>query len=252
MRFHETVWGRINSDFNARFSPPEREFVKGDEVLSRGGADFCSPYVHKSDSRANLTVEDKALAYCHRYFRMHYASSYSVLKQEVVNPEDWKDALFIDFGCGPGTSGFAFADLVGDGNFRYVGVDRSPAMLEKAREFMGCCGINHQTLTTFPDRLHSATIVVFNFCFVLAHGTFRGDISKLSSAVRRIDDELGGKHTYIVYQNPHTDHAKTHENWQVLKREMRDIPSIFREGYRLTEYGRDNPVYCDILYRDKH
>lgn len=248
-KFREIVWERINGAFNARFSPLERERAESDEVLDYGSADFCEPYVHKSDSSGNLTVEDRALAYCHRYFRMHYDSSYAVFSQEVVNPEDWKDTLFIDFGCGPGTSGFAFADLVGGGNFRYVGVDRSPAMLKKTRKLMICCGIDYQALTGLPNKLHSANLVVFNFCFVLAHGTFRGDISKLSSAVKRIDDELGSKHTYIIYQNPHTSHSRIHENWRVLKREMGETFSIFSEGYRLVNYGRGNPVYCDILYR---
>lgn len=81
----------------------------------RGSADFCEPYQDRKDPGKKLTTEETVIAYCHRYFRLHYDSSYEVFSQ-FFNPKHYKNTLFIDFGCGPGTSGIAFRDFVQDGD----------------------------------------------------------------------------------------------------------------------------------------
>ena len=47
------------------------------------------------------------------------------------------NVVFIDFGCGPLTSGVAFWAAAGERNITYIGIDRAQSMLTKACEING-------------------------------------------------------------------------------------------------------------------
>ena len=76
-------------------------------VLDRGRTNFDESY-------QNYISEDKVLLYCVYYMPMHLYSSYHFYTRHIpligIN-----DIIFIDFGCGPLTSGIAFWLQRGEG-----------------------------------------------------------------------------------------------------------------------------------------
>src|SRR4028119_154136 len=135
---------------NNRFHNPtnteawKREVLKQDghyhtkQILERGRADFNTGF-------NGLTPHDKVIIYCYYYMQMHIVSSFhvfnssgSLLKDYILDPS--KNIVFIDFGCGPLTSGVALAwyyhslDPKKQHNFHYIGIDNCEAMIRKARE----------------------------------------------------------------------------------------------------------------------
>lgn len=254
-KFKNLVWEQIDKEFFDRFtSTEEQNHAKSDEVLKRGGADFCSSYA--DDAGRNLTTQDKVLGYCHRYFRMHYESSLAVLGElsksqgMVASP-----SLFVDFGCGPGTSGIAFADFIQGKDFRYVGLDISPEMLMKADELFNYCKSGNTSfckdfddLSDVADGVGTIAVAVLNFCFLLAPGTFKGDVTELCETVRRTVDRLKHASIYAIYQNPRR--RGFHCNWEQLKRQMEGFSSVAGTPKEITYHLQPNPIYCDILYRD--
>jgi len=146
---------------NNRFHNPtnteawKREVLKQDghyhtkQILERGRADFNTGF-------NGLTPHDKVIIYCYYYMQMHIVSSFhvfnspdSLLKDYVLDPS--KNIFFIDFGCGPLTSGVAlawyyrFLDPNKQLDFHYIGIDNCEAMIRKAREislrpgWIDCC-----------------------------------------------------------------------------------------------------------------
>lgn len=107
------------------------------EIVKQGRADFNTGF-------KGLTPHDKVIIYCYYYMQMHIVSSFhvftssaSLLKEYILKPS--KNIVFIDFGCGPLTSGVALAwyyhslDPKKQHNFHYIGIDNCEAMIRKAR-----------------------------------------------------------------------------------------------------------------------
>ncbi len=226
-----------------------------DEILARGSADFCVPHTDENEPGRNLTLNEKTLLYCYRYFRMHYESSYKVFEVLFGNCESFSTPLcLVDFGCGPATSGIALRDFIQSEDFHYIGVDRSAEMLKKAKELIEFCGT---TSTHFCENFYelpgvvekySSTVAILNFSFFLSPQTFQGNFSELSEVVKEVVQKFQNAHTYLVYQNPGSDNF--HYNWYNLKEEMKDFSSVEKTP-KLIYYGRPKPVYCDILSRSK-
>ncbi|MGI9558440.1 MAG: hypothetical protein ACR2NQ_02060 [Thermodesulfobacteriota bacterium] len=248
--FGKKVRDKIDSEFSRRFPDRKRQdYVTSDDVLGRGGADFCEPYLVGTP----VTVEERVLGYCSRYFRMHYDSSYEVFSWLFQNPEHFTNTLFLDFGCGPGTSGVAFTDFMKGGDFQYVGVDRSPEMLKRGEEFLSFCGVIDRIFCdggNLSSILYGrkAKIVIFNLCFSLGAGTFKGNIDELCALLNYSIEEISPKHAYIVYQNPEWQDSGHHVNWERLKSSAKGF-SPLQSTPRQVDYGRRYPVHCDILYK---
>lgn len=235
-------------DFCAAFSGSELSARQ--HVTGQGAADFCQPY-ENNDHR--FTAEERVLLYCHGYFDMHYNSSLMVLRQL---PALGRSALFIDFGCGPGTSGIAFRDYCRGCDFHYIGVDRAAAMLKKARRYIALC--RPASAVFYGDfaglrgaAFHSQkpATVMFNFSFLLSPNTFKGGnrgITVLRGVVGEVAARLPAADAYALYQNPAPDGF--HANWTSLKSRLSAFESL--PGFpKEIPYGAKNPVYCDILHR---
>ena len=74
-----------------------------------GRADFSCGYTHPAYGA--LTAEDKVALYCFMNMRSHFYASlatFDAFRAEIaVTLSSGEPILFVDLGCGPGTSGFA-------------------------------------------------------------------------------------------------------------------------------------------------
>ncbi len=237
-------------------------------ILERGSTDFTQSYAY--GVRTNIHPSDKAVLYCHHYyFDMHFSSSYAVFDAcfkkvfgRCFKPTDFDQALFVDFGCGPGTSGLAFAEWKGDANFYYIGIDRAGPMLKMAEDLFRRIGMPESNFfirkgsdflnalnfdKTYPHWLDSP-VVLLNFCFSLAPATFKGNTSGMLRLCNSLSSLLGrfkSAEAYVVYQNPvHHSEKNFHEHWEILKRQLLNSTLFCRP----VNYGRENSVHCEILH----
>ena len=229
------------------------------EILDQGRTNYDEFFY-------DLSPRDKVLLYCIHYMPMHLASSYhifSIHKQVFTTHlrSENNKVVFIDFGCGPLTSGLAFHASARQGNISYLGVESSQAMRNKAKEinqysprFSGFELISDYS--QLPDLLEDViaegdkTPIIFNFCYFLASYTL--NISHLSNAMEQIVEKYCDHNMCIVYQNPNL--SKLHENWESLREHLagfRSIPqsNIEEFSYDRLTYGsvHNASVYYDIL-----
>ena len=215
------------------------------------------------------------LLYCVYYMPMHLISSYHVF----VNTPFFSDfvtsvnneVVFIDFGCGPLTSGIAFWAFAEQRNIIYLGIDSSQAMGNKAQE-INQYGPNqyrdpffsrfelmiyYTQLTGLLDNAIAAvdkTLIIFNFCYFFASRTL--DINDLSDIMVQIVERYRDHNMCIVYQNPVSSLLST--NWRILKANLSWFRSITTQSnIQQFRYHRLNDgsihirnVYYDILYKD--
>ncbi|RKU13562.1 hypothetical protein C6502_04150 [Candidatus Poribacteria bacterium] len=237
-------------------------------ILDQGRANFDEPF-------NGLSPADQVLLYCVYYMPMHLVSSYHIsvhtrFFKNLVTSVDNK-VVFIDFGCGPLTSGIAFWAFTGRRNITYLGIDSSQAMCDKAKE------INQYGPKRYRDPFFSRfelmsyytqltgsldnaitvadkTLIIFNFCYFLASRTL--DINDLSDIMVQIVERYRNHNMCIVYQNPVSSSLST--NWRILKANLSRFRSIITQSniqqfryYRLTDgFPHDVRVYYDILYKD--
>ena len=119
------------ADIFEKFS--DQGYVTGlrEDVLDQGSTDFDAP----SSWRGKVyTPEHKVLLNCVIYMPMHLYSSYHLYNRVCGHVIEGENVVFIDFGCGPLTSGIAFWAAAGQRNITYIGVDISEHMLNKAAE----------------------------------------------------------------------------------------------------------------------
>lgn len=211
-------------------------------VLNRGSTDFDVP---SSWRGKDYTPEHKVLLNCVFYMPMHLYSSYHLYNRVCRHVIEGENIVFIDFGCGPLTSGIAFwtaARQRNITNITYIGVDSSVHMLNKAAEinaagpfrnsegpfyknFYKECNFN--SLPAYLNSLEKSnlgdTLILFNFSYVLAPMTFQGNIDELISVLHEV---VQAHHEYkkiaIVYQNPVYDGVN--QNWNKLKMEVINYP----------------------------
>ena len=214
----------------------------------------------------NLPPGDKVLLYCIHYMPMHLASSYHIFRvHEQVFTTHLRSVnnkiVFIDFGCGPLTSGLAFHDTAWQGNISYLGVESSQAMHDKAMEInqYSPCFSGFELISDYsqlPDLLENIitendkTPIIFNFCYFLASYTL--NISHLSDAMAQIVDKYCNHNMCIVYQNPNL--PKLHKNWECLIEHLAGFRSITQSNIEKFSFDRltygsvyNASVYYDIL-----
>ena len=177
------------------------------------------------------TPEHKVLLNGVFYMPMHLYSSYH-LYREYRQVIESKNVIFIDFGCGPLTSGIAFWAAAGQHNITYIGIDSSEHMLNKAREINTAGpfdnfdepfyknfhrGRNFNNLPAYLNKIEKGnsedTLILFNFSYVLAPMTFQGDINALIDMLLDVIQGNLGYKIAMVYQNI----SGGDENWKKLK-----------------------------------
>jgi hypothetical protein len=191
------------------------------EIVEKGRADFNTGF-------NGLTPDDKVIIYCYYYMQMHIVSSFhvftssdSLLKEYILTPS--KNIVFIDFGCGPLTSGVALAwyyrslDKNKELDFHYIGIDNSEAMIRKAieisepRAWRGCSFNflesyeDHDSILELSARDISSGkdqdyLIVLNYSYLFASSTL--DVSNLAELVKKILDNNKSHKICLLYQNP--------------------------------------------------
>jgi hypothetical protein len=231
---------------NNRFHNPtnteawKREVLKQDghyhtkQILERGRADFNTGF-------NGLTPHDKVIIYCYYYMQMHIVSSFhvfnspdSLLKDYVLDPS--KNIVFIDFGCGPLTSGVAlawyyrFLDPNKQLDFHYIGIDNCEAMIRKAREislrpgWIDCCFDflksykSHDYILELIDIYLSSGqykeyLIVLNYSYLFASNTL--DEKKLAELVQEILNTYKSHKICLLYQNPNKKDLNS--KWEEFK-----------------------------------
>ncbi|AFZ26649.1 hypothetical protein Cylst_4575 [Cylindrospermum stagnale PCC 7417] len=130
-----------NRDFDTIKAIVGKGQQNGKSYVISGQTEFDEPY-------EGLTPDERVLVYCYNNMKQHTVSQLYIFEKhsEVFEPyffESSKQVLFMDFGCGPLTSGIAVARYFSEHlqgknqklKFRYIGIDKAESMLRKAKDF---------------------------------------------------------------------------------------------------------------------
>lgn len=142
-------------------------------------------------------------------------------------------------------------------------------MLNQAKKFIDVYGVENQdfcqdfnALINVPFKYGDATIIIFNFSFLLENSAFKiqaSNMDKLLTILEKMINKIESNNILLVYQNPkNLDKIEiTHDNWQKLKELMSrygfksciEPPNILQ--YENKQQSRWFSTYCDILIPKK-
>ena len=206
-------------------------------ILRQGQSDFDQVSFDKS-SNEYYFPKDKVSIYCVHHMPRHLFGSYHIFTNYLTPMREKDKVVFIDFGCGPLTSGIAFRTFAGQCDIAYFGIDSSQTMLNKAaainkygpnkykdpffdkiqliRDYNGLTGLLDRYIEK-GDR----TQIILNFCYFFSSPTL--DITNLSDVLIQIMKAYNQHKMCFIYQNP--DHRsasglrrlKLYDKWEKLK-----------------------------------
>ena len=215
-------------------------------ILKQGQSDFDEVSFDKP-SNEYYFPKDKVSIYCVHHMPRHLFGSYHIFTKYLTPISEKDKVVFIDFGCGPLTSGIAFRAFAAQNDITYLGIDSSRTMLDKAAtinrygtntyknlffdkfELIG--DYNYNYLTKLLDKYienSDGTQIIFNFCYFFSSPTL--NINSLSDVLIRVMKAHNQHKMCLIYQNP--DHRslsgarrlKLYGKWEKLKTDL----SVFR------------------------
>ena len=230
-------------------------------ILKQGQSDFDEVSFDKP-SNEYYFPKDKVSIYCVHHMPRHLFGSYHVFTNCLTPISEKSKVVFIDFGCGPLTSGIAFRAFAGQCDITYLGIDSSQTMLNKA-EAINKYGPNtykepffdkialirdSDYLSRLLDRYienGERTQIIFNFCYFFSSSTL--DIDDLSDVLSQIMKRYNQHKMCFIYQNP--DHRslssarrlKLYGKWEELKTNL----SVFRN--QTTQSNVETFSYCRLI-----
>lgn len=240
-------------------------------IVDRGRTDFSKGW-------NGLTSNDKILIYAYRYMQMHTVSGFHVFQRGFAEHRlNFLEAcIFLDFGCGPLTSGIALAahhlaerpDDKDGLTFHYIGIDRCEQMLahaSSASKFPGLFNqdstfhfatpaqslelipriVNDRRVTTKGNDL--AVIISFSYLCASNHLQVGGLIAFIS---RLLKECLSKDKVCLVFQNPHNESLNS--KWERFKRgvpELQGLSKICETVYYYDITGRDRKALTSIKLR---
>lgn len=221
--------------------------ISKNTILEQGSANF-DEMVGKNGERKWYRAAYYAGA--NGYMDMHIRHNRTVFRHHrLIKSLLKKRTLFVDYGCGPMTSGVMLADTLSESmsNYKnqiiYVGIDISKNMC-KIAEWVNTIGIDSHIFNKFYilnndslnlrdlDRIISEhfrpDVTVFCLSYVLAPKTFSGehvDAIDIAQSWRNFIRQLDCcRESYIIYMNPKFMYA--HRNWNYFVQEYTNSPSI--------------------------
>ena len=241
-------------------------------ILEQGQANFDEP-------SADLSPEDIVLLYCVNYMPMHLYSSYYIFSRKLFLPVSDK-VIFIDFGCGPLTSGIAFWEATRgprEIDITYVGIDSSQTMLSMAQKMNqygpGGSDSNNEPFykddqlylisnyDMLPQLLADINInvdnsgdalIIFNFCYFLQSNTFNesSNMETLGNLLQAVAFDYGHNKICMVYQDPVGNRFQ--ERWHGLKSQVITYHSIFDMGFIWQDPTEEARIKYDTLWGESN
>ena len=250
-------------------------------ILKQGQSDFDEVSFDKPTNEYYFP-QDKVALYCVHHMPRHLFGSYHIFTNYLTPLPETNQVLFIDFGCGPLTSGIAFRAFAGERETVYVGIDRSQTMLDKAAA-LNRYGLNRYSSPFFdtiafirdsaplPGLLNEyidkgdSTQILFNFCYFFSSPTV--DIETLSDVLIQLMRDYSQHNICFIYQNP--DHRYLSEarrlnvygKWEHLKTNLSEFSGQrLRSGVETFSYDRlingvlhkRATVYSEVLCYDSN
>lgn len=240
----------------------DRDYDRIRNIIEGGQADFDKEF-------KGITPREKVLLYCYRNLEQHLVSQMyileshaDILKQHVFNNAP---AIFIDYGCGPMTSGIAIArcytEFISTNRsplkINYIGIDSSIAMLEKADDFRKYPNLFHKDsnfkfiqeisqeidLSEYLDMFISKeSTIFFNFSYFFASPTLA--VENLVLSIKRLSAKYPNR-MVILFQNPYN--RETNEKWYDFKRCLTNFESsLGGEKYTKICYMKNTEIPSDI------
>ena len=273
--YQTEVWQRLVLDSYAN-----KSFASIRDIVGRGQANFDEPF-------NGLTPDDRVLLYCYDNMQQHVVSKLYILEKHknIFNKYlfDKKNIFFIDFGCGPLSSGIAVAMHYSESKlsnsqnlkFNYIGIDKATSMLRKAKNFSSYPGLFHsdstfdffnpyenclhpfyQTLFSCMDsHIDKLSLIILKFSYFFASPSL--NVSKLTNFIKRILEKYQFNQVCLIFQNPQG--RSLNEKWNLFKNGVTDFTSVIKGEisdniyYQDTLGGGNNErltkVYYDIQFR---
>ena len=249
------------------FDPPRPDYTTISNllqnILKRGSTDFD---IQSVDEHFGIfSPREKVLFYCANYMTMHLTGSYHIYSEYLMQHKQVSESnhiIFVDYGCGPLTSGIAFWNALSKPNVTYIGIDIAKSMLDQASEINRNSPIGNsvpyfknitlsQNYEIVPELLSaiqrdtpSDTVIVFNFCYVLAPITFIGDIRSFIDSIHNAVQVSNDRKICMVYQNP-SKLANAHIHWSKLENEVMNYPYFPIQNF--VSHGEDVSYRYEVL-----
>lgn len=234
------------------------DFIRNN-VIEYGRTSFDT--IHKPSLFAQeFSVKDKVNLYCYYNMRKHYFSGLAIFDTfrnlfELQIGQTEGRVTFMDFGCGPLTSGLAFNQSYKESHvdyaLRYVGIDISNGMLDKAGEFAKSglfpSNTSFQFVNSFKtinkDLLEEwfrfSNTVVLNFSYLFANL----DIEQVQELVQDINgmvERYPLNRYLLIYQNP----IHRHHNFGKFKKQLKHLEKSFvRESETVSYKNASQSIY---------
>lgn len=216
---------------------------------------------------------DKVNLYCFYNMRKHYFSSVAIFKSfhdyfKTAFTNSNNRITFIDFGCGPLTSGLAFQQSfasVPNFHFDYVGIDISIAMLNKAKEFSESGLFSRDTNFQFAKSLNDisenywesvftlSNTVILNFSYLFGNLS-KNDTEKLAIKINALLDKYKLNKFVLVFQNSSIE--KRNRSYVIFKKlvprlqSVTEYPKTEKVIYRnavMSNFDKSEEVYYELL-----
>lgn len=232
------------------------DFIRNN-VIEYGRTDFDSISLFAPE----ISVVDKVNLYCFYNLRKHYFSSYSIFesyRNDYFNQEIEQTSgriTFVDFGCGPLTSGLAFNQLFKNSynyKLKYVGIDISNSMLSKAKEFSNTKLFNENSQFSFVKSIKEVSeeqlseyfrlsnTVILNFSYLFANLTIE-QTHELASDINKLVSNFPLNKYIIVYQNP----VKRYHNFTKFKKLLHNFDNLIVRKSETVSYKNQHQSWYD-------
>ncbi|OKH53427.1 hypothetical protein NIES2101_11280 [Calothrix sp. HK-06] len=256
-----------------------KDFKTIREIVGGGQADFEEPF-------RGLTPEERVLVYCYNgNMQQHTVSQLYIFEKHAnifdkyfFEPE--RRVIFIDFGCGPLSSGIALAMYyaqVQKSNsqkffLNYIGMDKAESMLLKAKEFSRYPNLFPQETTfyfintykeasIFKYRLYQCldsyisknALIILNFSYLFASESL--DIDKLIRLIQEILSTYESQQVCLIFQNP--PGTDLNIKWNKFQSQIKELKTVIKgpisEKFNFyciqSKRKRNTQLYYDIKFR---
>jgi superfamily I DNA and/or RNA helicase len=235
-------------------------------VIEYGRTNFDQATIEHSSA-------DKVNLYCYYNMRKHYFSSVAIFKSfhdyfKIAFTNSNNRITFIDFGCGPLTSGLAFQQSfvsIPNFHFDYVGIDISIAMLNKAKEFSVSGLFSRDTKFQFVKSLNDisenywesvftlSNTVILNFSYLFGNLS-KDDTEKLAIKINALLDKYPLNKFVLSFQNSSME--KRNRSYVIFKKlvprlqSVTEYPKTEKVIYRnavMSNFDKSEEVYYELL-----